>query len=221
MSQQPGDVPDVNRKSPISIRQSTFVSRGGEKLQAALDGFQLNVSGLTCADFGAHTGGFTDCLLQRGAAHVFSVDTCYGTLAWKLRRDPRVTVYERTNAIHISLPRPVDLVVIDAGWTPQRLILPAARRNLAPGGHVVTLIKPHYEADSGLLRDGVVPDELFGGVVLSVLESIRQQGWTIKHTVESPLRGHGGNKELLAWLCRAGEAELREQASSGPSLFKK
>ena len=109
-----------------------YVSRGGEKLAAALDRFGLDVTGLVCADLGSHVGGFVDCLLRRGAARVHSVDTAYGTLAWKLRRDSRVVVYERTNAMHVSLPEPVDLVTIDVGWTPQVRILPNVARLVTP-----------------------------------------------------------------------------------------
>lgn len=123
-----------------------FVSRGGEKLAAALDGFNVDVTGRVCADLGSHVGGFVDCLLQRGAAKVYAVDTCYGTLAWKLRRDPRVVVRERTNAMHVTLPEQVDLVTVDVAWTPQARILPNAARLVLPTGTVVTLIKPHYEA---------------------------------------------------------------------------
>src|SRR4051794_36941461 len=103
-----------------------FVSRAGEKLDHALTAFALDVTGFTCADFGANAGGFTDCMLQRGAAKVYAVDTGYGALEWKLRRDPRVVVMERTNAMHATLPEEVDLVTIDVAWTKQRHILPAA-----------------------------------------------------------------------------------------------
>lgn len=193
----PKEWTDVNLRSGGRPR---FVSRGGEKLHAALEAFGLDVTGVQAADFGAHAGGFTDCLLQRGAAHVFAVDTCYGTLAWTLRRDPRVTVLERTNALHVVLPHPVELIVIDVGWTPQRLILPAARRNLAPGGRVITLIKPHYEAPAAWLRGGVLPDERWDEVVRSVQAHMVEAGWTVMQMMESPLRGHGGNREALALL---------------------
>src|ERR1019366_10657003 len=103
-----------------------FVSRAGLKLDHALTAFDLNVSQKICADFGCSTGGFTDCLLQRGAAKVFAVDTGYGVLDWKLRNDPRVVVMERTNAMHVRLPEKVDMVTIDVAWTRQRSILPAA-----------------------------------------------------------------------------------------------
>src|ERR1700761_4113773 len=126
-----------------------FVSRAGQKLDHALDAFGVGVAGLACADLGCNVGGFVDCLLQRGAAKVYAVDTGYGVLEWKLRKDPRVVVMERTNAMHVDLPEPVSLVTIDVAWTRQRNILPAAGRILSrePGARVVTLIKPHYEAD--------------------------------------------------------------------------
>ena len=120
-----------------------FVSRAGQKLDHALGAFALDVSGFICADFGSNTGGFVDCLLQRGAAKVYAIDTGYGVLDWKLRKDPRVVVMERTNAMHVELPEPVRLVTIDVAWTKQRIILPAAKRVLDRDGWIVTLLKPH------------------------------------------------------------------------------
>src|SRR6478736_10084862 len=114
-----------------------FASRAGLKLDHALTVFQIDVSGLTCADLGSNVGGFVDCLLQRGAAKVYSIDTGYGVLDWKLRKDPRVVVMERTNAMHVTLPEPVSLVTIDVAWTRQRHILPAAVRLLKRDGRVV------------------------------------------------------------------------------------
>src|SRR3954470_11288116 len=108
-----------------------FVSRAGQKLEHALNTFHIDVNGQTCADLGSNVGGFVDCLLQRGAAKVYSIDTGYGVLDWKLRKDPRVVVMERTNAIHVTLPEKVSLVTIDVAWTKQRIILPAARRLLS------------------------------------------------------------------------------------------
>ncbi|GAG39535.1 unnamed protein product, partial [marine sediment metagenome] len=125
-----------------------FVSRGGQKLGAALEAFGVDVRGATCADFGCNVGGFTDCLLRRGAAKVHAVDTGYGCLAWRLRRDSRVVVMERTNALYADPPERVDLVVIDVAWTPQRLIVPAAMRWAKPPGEgigIISLLKPHYE----------------------------------------------------------------------------
>ena len=120
-----------------------YVSRGGLKLRHALDAFRIDVSGLECADLGCSTGGFTDCLLQCGAKSVVAVDTAYGQLAWKLRKDPHVIVRERENALHAPPPSGgVDLVVVDLGWTPQKLLIPAALKWLRPGGKIITLIKP-------------------------------------------------------------------------------
>jgi 23S rRNA (cytidine1920-2'-O)/16S rRNA (cytidine1409-2'-O)-methyltransferase len=180
-----------------------YVSRGGEKLAAALDAFQIDPTGWCCADLGSHVGGFVDCLLQRGARQVYAIDTCYGTLAWKLRRDARVVVLERTNALHVSLPEAMDLVTIDVGWTRQRRILPAAWRLLRPGGVIITLIKPHYEAPPDWLSGGVLPDDKLEQVVARVLDDLKRLGIHIERTVESPLRGSGGNREVLGLIRRA------------------
>lgn len=180
-----------------------YVSRAGEKLAFALDRFALSPAGRVAADLGSHVGGFVDCLLQRGVAKVYSVDTSYGTLAWKLRKDERVVVRERTNAMHVELPESISLVTIDVGWTPQRKVLPQAGRLLLPGGDVVSLIKPHYEAGKGQLKGGVVPDNALQGVLDAVFSAIRADRWVIRDHVQSPLRGHGGNAEWLVWLQRA------------------
>jgi 23S rRNA (cytidine1920-2'-O)/16S rRNA (cytidine1409-2'-O)-methyltransferase len=181
---------------------SPFVSRGGLKLAAALDHFGLDVAGRTCADLGCSTGGFTDCLLQRGAAKVFSVDTGYGQLAWKLRNDPRVAVMERCNALRVEPAGACDGVVIDLGWTKQKLAIPAALRWLGAGPDmwIVTLVKPHYESGRHTLSDDDadavtrdVLDEQMPGLGVSVA------GW-----MRSPIRGSkGGNLEHLALLRRA------------------
>jgi 23S rRNA (cytidine1920-2'-O)/16S rRNA (cytidine1409-2'-O)-methyltransferase len=177
-----------------------FVSRAGRKLEHALVTFDIDAVGRTCADLGSNVGGFVDCLLQRGAAKVYAIDTGYGALDWKLRNDARVVVMERTNAMHVTLPEPVSLVTIDVAWTKQRLILPAARRLLTTAGDVVTLIKPHYEAEPALLRKGVLPEENLDAVVEKVKYDIAQAGFDLRRTVRSPIKGTGGNVELLAWL---------------------
>jgi 23S rRNA (cytidine1920-2'-O)/16S rRNA (cytidine1409-2'-O)-methyltransferase len=181
---------------------SEFVSRAGAKLDHALTTFAIDVANETCADLGCSTGGFTDCLLQRGAAKVFAIDTGYGVLDWKLRNDSRVVVMERTNAMHVHLPHPVDIVTIDVGWTRQRNILPSAAKLLGPGGIVVSLVKPHYEAHSKLLRKGVLPDESVDTVVQEVRRDIESMGWDWRGSVQSPIRGSGGNLEVLVWLGR-------------------
>jgi 23S rRNA (cytidine1920-2'-O)/16S rRNA (cytidine1409-2'-O)-methyltransferase len=174
-----------------------FVSRGGTKLDHALTFFGIDVSRKICADLGCSTGGFTDCLLQRGAAKVYAVDTGYGVLDWKLRKDSRVVVMERTNAMHVQLPEPVGIVTIDISWTRQRNILPNVRKILADGGVVVSLIKPHYEADRAILRKGVVPEEMVDSVVESVRRDIEAAGWVWENSVRSPIKGGGGNVEVL------------------------
>jgi 23S rRNA (cytidine1920-2'-O)/16S rRNA (cytidine1409-2'-O)-methyltransferase len=183
---------------------SEFVSRAGAKLEHALIVLEIDPSNKICADLGCSTGGFTDCLLQRGAAKVYAVDTGYGVLDWKLRKDARVVVMERTNAMHVRLPEKVELVTIDVGWTRQRNILPSAAELLAAVGIVVTLIKPHYEADASLLRHGVLPDEAVDAVVADVKREIENSGWIWVGSVHSPIRGSGGNMEILASLHREG-----------------
>jgi 23S rRNA (cytidine1920-2'-O)/16S rRNA (cytidine1409-2'-O)-methyltransferase len=189
-----------------------YVSRGGLKLQAALDAFGLAVAGGSAADLGCNVGGFTDCLLQRGAARVFAVDTGYGALAWKLRQDPRVTVLERQNALHLdpaTLPNftPVDLVVVDLGWTRQKHAVPAALRWVKPDGRIITLIKPHYESQQQQLRGkrGVLSDDDAAAVVQRVLTELPALGVTLLGDVASPIRGgagkgRSGNLEHLALL---------------------
>jgi 23S rRNA (cytidine1920-2'-O)/16S rRNA (cytidine1409-2'-O)-methyltransferase len=179
-----------------------FVSRAGRKLDHALIAFGVDARGKVCADLGCNVGGFTDCLLSRGAAKVFAVDTGYGVLDWKLRNDPRVVVMERTNAMHAEFGEPIQIVTIDVGWTRQRNILPAARRVLTPGGVVVTLIKPHYEASEDRLRRGVLPEEDVGGILQVVKGDAEGCGFVWAGETQSPIKGHGGNIEVLALLHR-------------------
>lgn len=184
----------------------SFVSRAGLKLDHALDAFALDVAGYVCADLGCNAGGFTDCLLQRGAAKVFAVDTGYGMLDYKLRKDPRVVVMERTNAMHVNLPEPIDLVVIDVAWTKQKHILTSAKRMLrpvtesSPGGRIVTLIKPHYEADPKLLIQGVLPEDQLDSVVAGVEADFAALGLNRLALTRSPIKGGNGNVEMLALL---------------------
>jgi len=180
----------------------TFVSRSGHKLAAALDAFSIDPSGRVCADLGSNVGGFTDCLLQRGARRGYAVDTGYGVLAWKIRRDPRVEVHERTNAMHVTLPEPVDLVTIDVGWTPQHHILPNALKLLGEGGSIITLIKPHYEADRSQLKGGVLDPQMARANLHVIHDRIAATGVEIRGIIESPLPGQKGNLEFLAWLTR-------------------
>jgi 23S rRNA (cytidine1920-2'-O)/16S rRNA (cytidine1409-2'-O)-methyltransferase len=180
-----------------------FASRAGAKLDHALNAFAIDARDLTCADLGCSTGGFTDCLLQRGARRVYAVDTGYGVLDWRLRKDARVVVMERTNAMHVVLPEPVSLVTIDVAWTKQRYILPSAQRLMTLRGEIVTLIKPHYEAERSLLRNGLLPPDQLSAVIARVGQEIRALGLEIKGMVDSPIKGSGGNAEVLAWLASA------------------
>ena len=175
-----------------------YVSRGGLKLEHALDVFGVDPTGLVCADLGCSTGGFSDCLLQRGAARVYAVDTGYGVLDWKLRSDDRVVVLERTNALHVELPEPCALIVIDASWTRQSRIVPVALGLLAPGGRVITLVKPHYEAPRDWLEGGVLPEARHPEVLAAVAAELEVPGCRIEGPEASPIRGgKGGNLEHL------------------------
>jgi 23S rRNA (cytidine1920-2'-O)/16S rRNA (cytidine1409-2'-O)-methyltransferase len=176
-----------------------FVSRAGQKLEHALQAFGISVAGATCADLGCSTGGFTDCLLQHGASRVYAVDTGYGVLDWKLRNDARVVVMERTNAMHVQLPEAVDWVSIDVAWTRQQHILPAARRLLRANGRIISLIKPHYEANAKILRRGILPLDQLEPVRFAVNAAVIAAGFTIEQTTTSPIKGAKGNQEWL-WL---------------------
>ncbi|MDB6024998.1 MAG: hemolysin [Verrucomicrobiales bacterium] len=187
-----------------------FVSRGGYKLEGALNFFALDVTGLTAIDLGASTGGFTDCLLQRGAKQVYAVDVGHGQLAWKLRQDPRVVVMEKTNARtltpnHFPAPfTPVDLIVVDCSFISLRKILPAGIALLKSGGKVVALVKPQFEAgkaeaDKGA---GVITDPEIHARVLRELREFVVTDLALKclGETESPLLGPAGNKEFLILL---------------------
>lgn len=195
--------------------EKPFVSRAGEKLAHALREFQYSPSGLRCADFGCNVGGFTDCLLRNGAARVFALDTGYGILDWRLRNDGRVAVMERTNALHAPAPGPddggpVDLVVIDLAWTPQRLGIPAAIRwlNAAPGARIISLVKPHYEvsASGGNPRKGVLEEAESQRVLDGVIATMPGLGVRVLGVTTSPISGGAktqGNTEYLIMLERA------------------
>ncbi len=177
-----------------------FVSRGGEKLQAALANFQINITGKTCLDIGSSTGGFVDCLLKNGAAKVYSVDTAYGELAWKLRNDPKVIVMERTNVLHLNkLPEQMDLITIDAGWTKLELVLPAIKKFLKDNGQIIALLKPHYETlnKRGNLVRGIVPEDKVQSIKDKVQKEIGNLGFKVKDEMESPILGGAGNIEYL------------------------
>jgi 23S rRNA (cytidine1920-2'-O)/16S rRNA (cytidine1409-2'-O)-methyltransferase len=178
-----------------------YASRAGEKLEYALNHFKINVTDLICADFGSSTGGFVDCLLQSGVKMVFAVDTGYGVLDWKLRNDKRAIVMERKNAMHILLPENVDLITIDTGWTKLDKIIPNAIKNLKDDGCIIALLKPHYEAESKMLRKGRLPDEFIAEVKGSVRDKLLKIGVNVLCEIESPILGEKGkNKEYLLLL---------------------
>ena len=181
-----------------------FVSRGGFKLAAALDAFGLDVHGWSVADIGSSTGGFVDCLLQRGADRVYAIDVGYGQLAWKLRQDSRVVVMERINARYLeTLAEPVDLVTIDVSFISLKLILPAASAWLREQGQIVALIKPQFEAKAEEVGEGgVVRDKSVHHAVLKDLIAWgASQGLGLQGLIRSPITGPAGNFEFLAhWV---------------------
>lgn len=202
--------------------EKQFVSRGGIKLQAAIDNWKLVIENYVVLDVGSSTGGFVDCLLQNRAKKVYAVDTCYGELAWKLRNNPKVVVMERTNILHLGhLPGvkahmeggeikdtpgvgfdspgvdKVDLITIDAGWTKLELVLPVVKKFLKKDGIIIALFKPHYEAEKKDLIKGVVPAKLVEKIQHLVLDKIKKLGFEVKEIMESPILGGAGNKEYL------------------------
>lgn len=198
----------VDPLSVLEVDQGPrFVSRGGEKLAAAFFAFQIETKGLICADVGASTGGFSDCLLQNEAKHIFAIDVGKGILHWKIRQDPRVTVMENTNARYVQkLPEPINLVTIDASFISLRILLPVVK-NWFPGseagGEVVALIKPQFEAGrkeasrgEGVIRDTVVHQR----VIMDLLEFSQQEGFQLRGLLQSPILGPKGNKEFFTWL---------------------
>jgi 23S rRNA (cytidine1920-2'-O)/16S rRNA (cytidine1409-2'-O)-methyltransferase len=188
-----------------------FVSRGGEKLSAAIARFGVDVSGLDALDAGASTGGFTDCLLKAGARHVIAVDVGYGQLAWAVRRDARVTVLERTNVRALTaseLPYRPDIVVADLSFISLRTALPALSSISAPDAAAIVLVKPQFEAGQGDVgRGGVVRDpDVWARVVGSVAAAADDVGFAPQAVMASPLRGPAGNVEFLLWARRGLDA---------------
>lgn len=197
-----------------------YASRGGDKLAHALQRFQLDVTDLIAADLGASTGGFTDCLLQAGAARVYAVDVGYGQILDRLRRDERVIVMDRTNARSLeNLPEAVDLVTIDVSFISLRLVLPAAARLLRPAGTVLALIKPQFEAGpKDVKKGGVVRDAgVHRRVLIEVLTAATELGFDVLGLTASPLKGPAGNREFLA-LLQLGEGSPVEAALVGQAV---
>ena len=196
--------------SPISERATItlkgqdlpYVSRGGLKLEKALQEFEIHVDGWTCLDVGASTGGFTDCLLKHGAGMVYAVDVGYGQFAWELRNDPRVVLIERTNIRHLppaTIPSPVDLVVIDVSFISLKIVVPAVLKFLKKGSMIAALIKPQFEVGKGLVgKGGVVKDpEQHRSVVQELTTFFKGLDFTVQAPVPSPIKGPKGNTEFL------------------------
>ena len=198
---------EVDITSNIEVRGSAcpYVSRGGLKLEKALKNFGVDPTGYVCSDSGASTGGFTDCLLQKGASKVFAIDVGYGQLAWKIRNDPRVVVMERTNIRYVTLEdlgEPLDLSVIDVSFISLGLVLPVVKTLLKPTGQVLCLIKPQFEAGKdkvgkkGVVRDPAVHEE----VLQNFISLAKSLDFTIRNLTFSPVKGPEGNIEFLAHL---------------------
>jgi 23S rRNA (cytidine1920-2'-O)/16S rRNA (cytidine1409-2'-O)-methyltransferase len=194
----------VSDRDEVALRQKPrFVSRGGEKLDHALEAFGIDVQGMIAADLGASTGGFTDCLLQRDVERVYAVDVGNGQIDLRVRNDPRVVVMEKTNARYIdTLPEQVDLVVIDVSFISLALIFPVVARILAPGGSCVPLVKPQFEAGRDEVgKGGVVREPAIHRLVLERTVALAaQHGLATLGLVASPLQGPAGNIEFLAHL---------------------
>lgn len=195
----------IREDSDLLVRSPAepYVSRAGRKLAAALDHFDIDPRDFVCLDTGASTGGFTDCLLQRGARRVYAVDVGYGQLDMRLRQDPRVVVMERLNARYLgadALPEPCDLITVDVSFISLAKVVPALLPHLLANGRVLTLIKPQFEAGRGLVgKGGIVRDETVRRrVVHSTVRSLEELGLELRDLIDSPVLGARGNREALA-----------------------
>ncbi|MBR2635627.1 MAG: TlyA family RNA methyltransferase [Oscillospiraceae bacterium] len=203
---------EVSEEDKIELRGETlrYVSRGGLKLEKAMESFPITIDGTVCMDIGASTGGFTDCMLQNGAKKVYAIDVGYGQLAWKLRTDDRVINLERTNFRHVTneqVPDPVDFASVDVSFISLTLILPPAMSLLAEGGQMVCLIKPQFEAGKGLVgKKGVVKEpQIHKDVIVKVIDFAHQNGFSVLGLTYSPVKGPEGNIEYLVHLQKSGE----------------
>ena len=205
----------ISEDARIEVRGNAcpYVSRGGLKLEKALRDFGVDPTGCVCSDSGASTGGFTDCLLQKGAKKVFAIDVGYGQLAWAIRNDPRVVCMERTNIRYVTpeqLGEPLDLSVVDVSFISLRIVLPAIKALLKPTGQIVCLIKPQFEAGKdkvgkkGVVRDPKVHEEVLNGF-LALAAGL---GMTVRNLTFSPVKGPEGNIEFLGHLSMLPEGAL-------------
>jgi len=191
--------------TPLEVRKdpNPFVSRGGLKLDAALDSFNIPVENKSAIDIGASSGGFSDCLLQRGIKDVLAIDVGYGQLNWKVQSDPRVKIVDRTNARYITLENlgcnPLDIAVIDVSFISLRLILPPATGLLREEGHLIALVKPQFEVGKSEVENkGIIKDPAKHlKVLLELVEFVKEIGWVVASAIPSPITGQKGNREFL------------------------
>ncbi len=205
LADKPGTLIAQDARIALRGERPRYVSRGGLKLEKAIEAFDLQVKDKLCLDIGASTGGFTDCLLQNGAKTVYAVDVGYGQLAWSLRQDPRVVPMERTNIRHMSrdaLPQAADLATIDVSFISLKIVVPVVRGFLSPAGAMVALIKPQFEVGKGQVgKGGVVRDPaLHESVIDSLKAFFQQQGLDPSPAIASPILGPKGNQEFLIQL---------------------
>jgi len=199
---KPGAPVDPNANILVK-NKPRFVSRGGEKLAWALKTFQVDVSDRICADVGASTGGFTDCLLQNGAARVYAIDVGYGQIDYALRQDSRVIVIERTNARYLAtLGELVNFVTVDASFISLKILIPTIKRWLQPSADLILLVKPQFEAGRDEVgKGGVVRDsKTHKRVLADILTALKQLGFDIRGLTTSPIKGPAGNTEFLTWI---------------------
>lgn len=201
---KPGSPTSIDALLELTVEEPKYVSRAGFKLEAALDYFNVDVTGLVAMDAGISTGGFTDCLLQRGIKRVYGVDVGFGQVHEKVRRDPRLVLLEKTNLRHLErLPESIDLVTLDLSFISLLKVIPAVKKVLKPTGCIITLIKPQFEAErEDIKRGGLVKDD---AVHQRVIEKIRmgmlEEGFQMIGVIDSPILGaSSGNKEFLAYF---------------------
>lgn len=196
----------VNFSSNIEIlERPKYVSRGGLKLEKAIAEFNIDPQGLVVIDVGSSTGGFTDCLLQKGAKHIYSVDVGKNQLAEKLRKDKRVSVYEKTDIRNLeTLPEKADLITVDVSFISLRLVLPHLKKFLKQNGKIIALLKPQFEAGPGKTKKGVIKEEKLREEIIENMKKFAEENsYKIKKIIESPLKGASGNIEYFLYLERA------------------
>ena len=219
-SDKPGTMLPANLKIEVRGQGLRYVSRGGLKLEKAVDLYSLDLTEMTCMDIGASTGGFTDCMLQNGAKKLYSVDVGYGQLAWKLRTDPRVVNLERTNVRYLTpeqVPDCIDFFSVDVSFISLTLVLPVARTFLSENARAVCLIKPQFEAGrENVGKKGVVRDKSVHEQVISKIQSfVLEHGFSVLGLTFSPVKGPEGNIEYLIYLQKSeNPVNLSEQAVS-------